>query len=593
MPELPSTTSDTNDLMEKLKREKDIALKFQERRHPEWDDNYTLYRNKIRTNRLTQRQAVNIPLLKETIKTTLSKIDESPQVDWQELSGDKDKELILQEKWNQDYLRLNMEALDIQDKKNQLMTGRGIKKLNWSSGCVEASVLDSYDFLVDPMVNSLDIDSSRFVVHHNIFRSLRDILADERYTAEGKKALKIYLDSKFGIVQTSQNKEELAMKQARLEMMGVNSADFALFAAGDIIVNLSEHYTHIWDEKKKKFEWYVAVYADNATLLMKERLLDLIGVDFLPFVTWGDDIESNDFWSDGIADLVRTPNKIVNIWFSQLVENRTLRNFQMHWYDATIKGYKPQTYEPGQGRMLPAPGDPNKTIMPVNIQGLDETLTAIDFVIKIVERGSGATAMEKGIAEKKQVTLGEVNVLVGQAMERSQSMQKFYRRNWEEFCMKWYKLYDANASKKETLYKVSSKGKIWPKVVYPVDWRSDVGYRAMVHSTSEQEEENMKGIQKFQLIMQQSPNNAALRKIGLKRMLEMVDLTPEEMREVQEEEKKVAQQAILDSQAQLASQAPQPQAVSQPGVPQNAPPVQSQPGEAEEVAGLLDELARV
>ena len=51
--------------------------------------------------------------------------------------------------------------------------------------------------------------------------------------------------------------------------------------------------------------------------------------------------------------------------------------------------------------MLPAPGDPNKTIMPVDVQGLDETLNAINFLTSIAERASGATAIEKGQGEQK------------------------------------------------------------------------------------------------------------------------------------------------------------------------------------------------
>ena len=60
-----------------------------------------------------------------------------------------------------------------------------------------------------------------------------------------------------------------------------------------------------------------------------------------------------------------------------------------------------------------------------------------------------------------------------------------------------------------------------------------------MRSTSEQESENTKGIQKFLFILSQFPNNLALRKIAQKRMLEIVDLTPEELRQVEEGEKQV------------------------------------------------------
>ena len=50
--------------MELRVKEKKVVRDFQERRHLIWDEIYSLYRNKVKTNRLTQRQAVNIPLLK-------------------------------------------------------------------------------------------------------------------------------------------------------------------------------------------------------------------------------------------------------------------------------------------------------------------------------------------------------------------------------------------------------------------------------------------------------------------------------------------------------------------------------------------------
>ena len=110
-----------DEFIQKLTAEKKSALDFVSRRYEQWNENYELYRNKVKTNRLTQRQQVNIPLMKETIKTLLSKIDDAPMVDWKELSGDKDKELIFQEIWNDDYDRLNLEGIDIQDKKTVLL----------------------------------------------------------------------------------------------------------------------------------------------------------------------------------------------------------------------------------------------------------------------------------------------------------------------------------------------------------------------------------------------------------------------------------------------------------------------------------------
>lgn len=565
MDKLPDFTP--SDLIMQRTKEKEIARSYQERRHIDWNDNYELNRNKTKTNRLTQRQAVNIPLMKETVKTTLSKIDDPPTVDFKEKNGDEYKELIVQEMWNDDYERLNLEGVDLQDKKTVLLSGRSFKKLNWNKDGFQVTTPDIFDIIIDPLVDPLDIETARFIIHQNIFRSLLDVMADGRYHAAGKKELEKYLHSKQGTVQSGKNMEEYRKKNERLIAMGVKESDIPLFAGGDVILSLSEHICSVWNNSKKAFERRVIIYADDMVELYNETLQECLGVDFFPYVSWGDDLETNDFWSDGIADLVRTPNKVLNVWFSQMVENRTLRNFQMHWYDSTTEDYQPTQYEPGPGVMLPAPGDPNKTIMPVDIQGLDETMNAINFLTQIVERGTAATSIDKGVQEGPRTTLGEVEILVGKAMERTQSMAKFYRRSWQELAMKWYGLMEANQTSKRKLYKQGAGGKLWPKMVYPKDWKSEFGFQAFVRSSSEQEQEKTKGIQRLMFVKGMFPNNGALNRLTQKRSLELLDLTPAELREIEEDEKK--SQEMLQQQ-QVAVQAGQPvdPAAAQPDMAQ-------------------------
>lgn len=543
-------------LMERLQKEKKSGIELQKHKHEDWDDNMSLYRNKVRTNRLTQRQAVNIPLMKETIKTLLSKIDDAPNVAWKELSGDEEKELLYQEIWNAEFKEGNMEIVDILDKKNVLLCGFSTKKLNIEDDGISVSVLDAYDTLIDPLTNVWDIDSARFIVHQNIFRSVKDILADEKYSKAGKEDLKIWADSSPGITQGNVNKEQWKEKMARLKLMGITNKDLDYFAGGDRLVGLTEHFTQVWDEKKKEFVKRVVVYADDKIELYNETLMDCIGVDFWPFVRWSEDPEINDVYPDSVADLVRAPNKVLNVWFSQMIENRTLKNFQMHWY-LPGQNYTPQTYTPGPGVMLPAPpgDDINKVIKPVEVSGLDDTLVAIQSLTQIVERGTGATAIEKGTSDLgAKTTLGEVQIKLGQAMERTTAMTKFYRRSWYELAVKWNKMMNANAPKFLKLYKASRTGKIYPKTVYRKDWVSQAGYEPTVSSTSEQETEATKGIQKFQFVLSQFPNNRALARIAQKRELEMLDLSPAELLEVENEEKKNSELSLQQQQSSQLNQ---------------------------------------
>lgn len=38
-----------------------------------------------------------------------------------------------------------------------------------------------------------------------------------------------------------------------------------------------------------------------------------------------------------MADIVRVPNQILNVYFSQVIENGALRGYGMNFYDATAK----------------------------------------------------------------------------------------------------------------------------------------------------------------------------------------------------------------------------------------------------------------
>lgn len=562
-----------SDKLVKLLAEKKSGRDFQLRKHDDWNENYELYRNKVKINRLTQRQAVNIPLMKETIKTMISKIDDAPSVDWKEKTGDDKKEIIYQEIWNDHFKKEKLEWKDVLDKKNVLLYGLSTKKLNLKDDGVTIDILDVYDVIFDPLTDPLDLESARFIIHQNIFKPLRDILADDRYSKEGKEELKQWLASEKGLIQSGKNKEEWEKRNERLRAMGVQSDQFGTFAGGDVMINISEHYTQIWNKKKQAFERRVVTYADDCIELLDDTLENLLGVDTWPFVMWSEDPETNDIYPDGVADLVRTPNKILNIWFSQQVENRTLQNFQMHWFDATQQGYSPQTYEPGPGRMLPAPGDPSKTIMPVQINGLDETMQAIDFLTNIVERGTGATALEKGEPEQGAQTLGEVQILVGKATERAKTMAKFYHGSWYDLAKKWDAIMQANNFKKISLYKTSRSGKIYEKTVYKSDWKGI--YEPTVASSSEQEADEVKSIQKFSVVLQQFPNNSALRKILQSRELKLLDLSPQELLDVENEENRMMQEA-------------QQQAVQQPQQPNPMVEQMNQAGQS-----IQDSLAQL
>jgi len=544
---------DDESLIPKLATEKERGIKYQERRHAAWSEIYNFYRDIIETNELTQRQEVNIPLMKETKKTLLSRIDEAPDIIFDCLEKGnvgREKELIINEKWKDDFDNCNFEGIDILEKNNVLLFGRTFKMLNIANGRVEVSVPHRLDLVVDPKTNPLDIETARYIVRLHIYKSLREILASDKYLPSGKNQLKSSLYNKnisTGVVIPFDKEATQEAKDKLLRDLGLSN--FETLFSTDVEVELNEHFTLLWDEKKKKWVRYVIVVADESVILYKKTLKETIGMKLWPFTTWADDIETDDFWNDGMGDIIKTPNKIMNIFYSTYLENLTYRSLGMSWY-LPISGYNPQTFEPEPFGQYPAPMVPDgkgsflsveNVVKQMEIPAMTENLVGIEFLIKLVERATAATAIAKGVQEKKQITLGEVQELVAAVSERIVSISKFYRRSWKEFAMKWLKMYEANANSKSPfkLYKKSFKGNYFKKEVFPKDWVSQEGYTIRVLSSVDQEKERTKEIAELTFLQEKYPNNSAIQKIVRKRILGRMNLTPDELKEIEDTEKEM------------------------------------------------------
>lgn len=531
---MATPTYDENVISIRVKKYCDGAKAYQERRHADWRENYSLYRDKTQTNRLTQRQNVNVPLMKETIRTILSKTDEIPDLFFESLSNDKQKEIFLNEYWKWWVVKDNFEIKDIVDKKQEGLYGRSTMKLNLFDGRPTSEVLEPYDWVVDRYADPSDLDeTAMYQAHLNIFRSISQVEANPLYTKEAVARLKTKYAETMGLARSEENIRQLMARNERMEEMGfwdINNPEL-----GEAYLNLTEHYIKLWSDERKKLLIWVRVTAENEVLVMKP-LEDLLGINFFPFISWADDIEKTDVYSDGVGDIVRTPNKILNSWFSQLVENRTLRNYGMTFYDATAsEKWIPQTYEAVPWGWYPTAGDPNKVTKRVEIPDLSESLDEMQFVIGMTEKATASTATEKGVKEDGDVTLGQIKLMLQSSNERITSIAKFYRIARRQFGEKWYKFLMANEQwiTPVELFKKSGKGNYYSEVVSPSDWKDGAGYVCKVVSSSERDRKNIEGVQKLQAVSSMFQGNVPFQRIMKKKGLDLIEgLSQEEIDEV-------------------------------------------------------------
>ena len=534
---------------ESLKTQLDLNeqadFRYQERRHSEWTENYQLYRDKVIINRLTQRQSINAPLIKGIVKTTIANTDEFPDIQFEELGNNKDKEIVVNELWKDDVVKDKKEIKDIVDKKQDFLYGKTWTKFNILRGRIITEIKEPFDMLVDRYADPSDLETADHISEHGIFRTIAELEGNPSFDQAAVRRIKLFYATAQGLIKAEEVTKLMQAKSERMELMGV--PDVQNPQLGQTIVELKVHYQKVFDLKDQTSHIHVIVLcnAGNNEILMAKPLLELMGIDFFSFVTWSDDPERLDHYPDGVADVARNSNKLLNAMISSIAENRILRNFNMHYFNSNMEGFVPQTFQPLPFGWYPIPVPEGQKIddvlKTVEIPDLSESLDEMEYVKKLVETAVAANTTLQGDVQQSKVTLGEVELATAAAKERINSIAKFYMLAQKEKGDKWAKILNANWNKLDsvTLYKKSHKGNYFSKTVSGKDWKSEEGYECRAVSTAERQKQTLEGLQKLNAVKQFFPGNPVLDKIVGKKMLEFADVNPDET------------QAVLDAQEQV------------------------------------------
>ena len=268
---------------------------------------------------------------------------------------------------------------------------------------------------------------------------------------------------------------------------------------GETVVELSLHFVYRQEKDDDEQQLYLYVEADNLVILMKKKLEDIIGVtsdhffrNHFPYVSWADDVERQDFYSDGMGDVVRTPNKILNTWMSQIVENKTLRNLSMHYYNASLEGFQPQTFQPIPWGWYPIPvpeGQKLDDVMKlVEVPELKDSIEEMNYLQQMSDSASGANMLQQGVPLPGRVQLGVAKMVLDQSLQRVKGISKFYTQAWKDRGTMFLKLVEAAGDRLDAV-KIYKEGKntkdIFSREIAPKDWMSKSGYRCKVWSQEE------------------------------------------------------------------------------------------------------------
>lgn len=510
--------------------DKEASVKFKERRFNQWNESYSLYRDKVNMNRLTQRQPVNIPIIRETIQTWISKIDEAPKLKFEtrdSTNKDKDGEIVMNELWDYYYDELKLDILDNAEKKIVGLQGRGFKKIGMSRGKVFIDTIDPYDIEIDPRVNPIDIETANYVIHTHIYRSLREILANPKYDADAKKELKQFLDTKRGILKAAEDEQSYILRKERLENLGVTNYDD--YGASDVLVEINESYKLIWDKETNQFVRHLITIATDSVVLSDVKLKEAIGITKIPIVTWASDPDAVDFWSDGIADNVRVINKVVNTYFSQDLESRTYRNFGMYFFNTMNGTFQPRAFDPKPFGMYGLPGNPSEIMKQVEIPALGDTTNQISYLKNLIQSSVAQTAEERGEKQPGEQTLGQVQLSLQKSGQRNSVVSKNYRRAWKELGCLFYDILKNNNTGVVKLFKKGQDDNYYSKDVFTSDFVSPQGYEVKVEVEAESNAADDFDLKKIQYIKNSFANNPKALMIAKQKELELMGWTAEEI----------------------------------------------------------------
>jgi hypothetical protein len=366
---------------------------------------------------------------------------------------------------------------------------------------------------------------------------------------------------------------------------------------------------------------FLYVECDNMRILMKKPLEVVIGEtkdhfwrNHYPYTSWADDIERQDWFSDAIADIIRTPNKIMNSWFSQTVENRELKNLNMHVFNSNIEGFMPQTWQPMAWGMygIPLPGNSQLKLedvfSPIVPNDLTDNIQELNYIQAIIDKATGATPTQQGAQTPGEVTLGEIKLTLQNAQQRVKGMSKFYTQVWKERALLFLKLIEAAPEKLDAV-KIYKKGKntndVYTREIQPSDWITKSGYGVKIWSQDQKDATDVDSLNKLNAVKANMPNNPKLEEIYDRKLLEFAGLKPEEITDVMKIEQENMQAAAASGSKPMNKQLAESMQLPYQLVPDDikrqmeaafgfkpstmgitgAQPAQTQPGQVPPVAG--------
>jgi hypothetical protein len=224
--------------LQMLRNNKQDGYNYRWRRTFDWDENYELYRDKVVVNRLTQRQSVNVPIMKSSVRTLLKNVDDMPVLYFENRDNDKQAELFENEYWQWTVEKNKMDLQDIVDKRQVFLYGRSFDQWQIMNGYVKMTVQDPIDILVSRYCDPFNLHSSRYLIHTNIFVPLSSLKHNPDFDTAAVAEMEEYYRSQLGLLKSSDNAKLLIQHNQKMADIGVTDVYSPILGETYVILTL-------------------------------------------------------------------------------------------------------------------------------------------------------------------------------------------------------------------------------------------------------------------------------------------------------------------------------------------------------------------
>jgi hypothetical protein len=412
------------------KNEIDVARAYKSGKIGNWSLNEAMYYGK-KINTEDSRANVSLGQMQEFVHTILSKIDNPLTFKFTKRKPSQLKRVELLnslKKYDQD--RGFWDLKDIVGKKQAIIYGRSVYAYYSSSIDGYESYLepiDVYDFLIDPSVSGIDIDTANYMGRWGVVKTKKDLELGVKKGYYHKDAVQNILLS-GGNTETT-NQEETNKRSRSYDQLTYGVKD---------VKN---------DNKYKFWEWfttyngvrYYILMDDGGQWIKCDKLSTMFSNDLFPFWSWACFPDLTEFWTPGYCDYARELFMAQEVSINQMLDNAEAINKPQKLVRVNDIEDMSKVTKYRKGGVIPVKQgvDIDKAIQFVKVPSIDTPIVVFDKLQAIQDRASGVTAGAAGVADEE----GKVGIYEGNqqaSADRFGLLNKSYSFGYKKFA----KLYE-------------------------------------------------------------------------------------------------------------------------------------------------------